>query len=150
MSRLARHILTMRRDDWVALFVAVMTVTVFGSLLLGSAFAQDMPGHIQGHAKYHDVYKDWKQPGTGYSCCDARIVFKSGEFVGHCYPTPHRLVDGHWQAKLSPEDGGEWINVPEHLILHEKNPDPSGVTGHLCWNHYTHEVLCDRPPTGAL
>ena len=123
-----------------------------GSVLAGALTAHFVRAqdHIQGHALYHDVYRTWKQPGTGYSCCDARIVYPGGDFVGHCYPTPHRLVNGHWEAKLAPEDGGAWISVPDHLIIHERNPDPSGITGHLCYNHYTREVLCDRPPVGAF
>src|SRR5438445_13890043 len=33
--------------------------------------AQD-GGHGQGHAENHNMYKDWKRPDVGGSCCNAR------------------------------------------------------------------------------
>jgi hypothetical protein len=115
--------------------------------LIGLARAQD---HIQGHAKYHMDYMSWKQPGSEVSCCNARVVFPGGGFMGDCYPTEFKLDGkGHWLALLAKEDGDGWVPVPDAKVIHEKNPDPSGVTGHLCWSPYA-GVLCAVPPTGAL
>jgi hypothetical protein len=110
------------------------------------AYAQD---HTQGHMRYHAQYMFWKQPGSEASCCNARVTYPNGTYTGDCFPTPFRLIGGHWQALKAPEDGGEWVDVPDAKIIREHNPDPSGVTGHLCWSQYA-GVLCAVPPTGAL
>ena len=136
----------MGRDDWIALLVAVMTFGGFVLVLGSAAWGQD---HTEGHAKFHAQYMLWKQPGSEASCCNARVVYPNGAMTGDCYPTPFKLIGGHWQALRAKEDGGGWIDVPDAKIIHQKNPDPSGVTGHLCISQYA-GVLCAVPPTGAL
>lgn len=140
-------------------------MVVFGLFLLSAAAgAQD--GHVHGHAQYHESYRTWCQPGKGPnclprdSCCDAREVKHADgrrSVDGHCYPTefrPNPSGRTDWIARLSPEDveqwGVEWLELPDHKRVRETNPDPSGVTGHLCTNWQTKEILCSVPPTGAL
>ena len=106
--------------------------------------------HDLGHAMYHDTYMTWMQPDAPtVSCCRARVVGPNGTMTGDCRPTAFRVVgEGkatHWQAQL---DNGSWIDIPDSKLIHEKNPDPSGVTGHLC--EQNHIVFCARPPNGTL
>ena len=103
--------------------------------------------HDAGHARHHDFYKDWLRPDTGTSCCNMRERTEGGGMIGDCRPTAFRLrKDGHWEAVL--DDGMTWLAIPDDKIIREKNPDPSGVDGHLCENAGV--VYCAVPPTGAL
>src|SRR5438034_4385356 len=78
-----------------------------------SAAAQDRPsrdhsgqstidgqwGH--GHAENHDWYKDLRQPGTGYSCCNGTFNGVDGD----CRPTrAYQTEDGAWRALVD----GRW------------------------------------------
>lgn len=106
--------------------------------------AQD---HDTSHAKFHDFYRDWLRPDTGTSCCNMRQSTPDGDMTGDCRVTRFQVgKDGHWQALL--DDGKTWISVPDDKVIREKNPDPSGVDGHLCEN--VGVVYCAVPPTGAL
>lgn len=155
----------MKRVPFDVLLVALLTLVgvLFGWMT--AARAQD--GHVHGHAQYHEAYKNWCQPGFPdcdkvHSCCDARMVEwnaegKATKVAGHCYPTefrpnPNRKTD--WIARLAPEDvpifGVEWIEVPDHRVTRERNPDQTGQAGHLCTNYYTKDILCAVPPTGSM
>lgn len=136
------------RGPGVGLLVGIMVLAGLGLFLLCATWARAQ-SHTEGHAKYHPYYMFWKQPGSEASCCNARVTYPNGTYTGDCFPTPFRLIGGHWQALKAPEDGGEWVDVPDAKVIHEHNPDPSGVTGHLCWSQYA-GVLCAVPPTGAL
>jgi hypothetical protein len=37
-----------------------------------------------GHAEYHEMYKDWVQPDVGGSCCNAQ---SADDPAGDCRPT---------------------------------------------------------------
>jgi hypothetical protein len=124
-----------------------------------AVYAQDMPdmdSHTAGHAKYHDFYQHWMQPGSSISCCNARVTYPGGGFVGDCYPTTAELrpsadpsIKGEvWWALRAPEDGGGWIEIPDSKIIREHNPDPTGQDAHLCYSYGT--VLCFVPPSGSM
>ena len=67
-------------------------------------------GH--GHAENHDWYKDLKQPGTGYSCCNG--TFNGVE--GDCRPTrAYQTEDGAWRALVD----GRWQLVPPRAVLQQ-------------------------------
>ena len=99
---------------------------VFASVM---ALAQDghSPGeaagrHGQGHAENHDWYKQLKQPGTGFSCCNGT----TNGVEGDCRPTRAYLNDdGNWYALLD----GRWIPVPPRVVLKQLAPDGSS---HIC------------------
>lgn len=117
---------------------------------VGRATAQD--GHDAGHALYHEkAYSHWMQPGGSVSCCHAKVHGPNG-ITGDCRPTAAQLVNGHWRAELDPEEkpGPEkdgWVTIPDQRVIHEINPDPSGVSAHLCYNYGT--VYCFVPPFGG-
>lgn len=63
--------------------------------------------HYDGHAQYHDWYKNLKTP-QGYSCCNGN------EHGGDCRPAQARSrSDGQWEAFY----GGRWQPVPAERIL---------------------------------
>lgn len=150
MKNLIRHLV-------LILSVYSLTLLAIG-VALGlcvRAKAQDVPakGHVHGHALHHDeAYRHWQQPGSGLSCCNAREVGPDGTVRGDCYPTTFVLTPRGWRARLAAEDGaGEgdgWVTVPDSRIIREKNPDPSGTAGHLCYAFGA--VLCAVPPAGTL
>jgi hypothetical protein len=76
----------------------------------------------QGHAENHDWYKDLKQPGTGYSCCNGRTATSEGD----CRPTrAYQNDDGMWYALLN----GRWVPVPPRVVLQQLAPDGRS---HIC------------------
>lgn len=77
-------------------------------LVVGSARAQH-----PGHAENHDWYRDLKQPGTGYSCCNGPINGVEGD----CRPT--RAYIG----------GAEPVLVPPRVVLKQLAPDGNS---HIC------------------
>jgi hypothetical protein len=91
------------------------------------ATAQDMPdgtpidGHWgHGHAENHDWYKNLKQPGTGYSCCNGDSTH------GDCRPTrAYKTGDGTWRALVD----GHWQPVPPSVVLKMLAPDGNS---HVC------------------
>ena len=97
-------------------------------LLAQSVAAQDhqhspMGRHGQGHAENHDWYQLLKQPGTGYSCCNA-LTDKNPN--GDCRPTRAYLHDdGTWRAMVD----GRWIPVPPRVVLKDLAPDGRS---HIC------------------
>jgi hypothetical protein len=100
---------------------------VIGALLClvgAPAFAQD-GHHGQGHAQNHDWYKELKQPGTTYSCCNARTVEDPN---GDCRPTrAYQTDDGNWRALIN----GKWVPVPPKAVLQTLAPDGKS---HICAN----------------
>lgn len=78
--------------------------------------------HGQGHAENHDWYKDLKQPGTGYSCCNGT----TNGIDGDCRPTRAYLTDdGQWRALVD----GQWVLVPPSRVLKQLAPDGRS---HIC------------------
>ena len=78
--------------------------------------------HGQGHAENHDWYKELKQPGTGYSCCNGTV----NGIEGDCRPTRAYLQDdGSWRALID----GRWVVVPPRVVLKQLAPDGSS---HIC------------------
>ena len=115
-----------------------MRLSVLFSVMLGAACiagvaarAQDAHHHAQGqndgqygqgHAENHDWYKELKQPGTGYSCCNRRTATSEGD----CRPTRAYLNDdGMWYALLN----GRWVPVPPRVVLKQLAPDGRS---HIC------------------
>jgi hypothetical protein len=80
-------------------------------------------GHYgQGHAVNHDWYKELKQPGTGYSCCNGTTDGREGD----CRPTRAYLTEeGTWKALVD----GEWVPVPPRVVLKQLAPDGNS---HIC------------------
>lgn len=65
---------------------------------------------VSGYAVAHDIYTDWKQPGTGISCC-------GGE---DCHPTrAWQDLDGGWHSKEYMDGQSP---IPTTVIL-PKQPD---------------------------
>jgi len=78
--------------------------------------------HGQGHAENHDWYKELKQPGTGYSCCNGT----ANGIEGDCRPTRAYLQDdGTWRALID----GRWVQVPPRVVLKQLAPDGNS---HIC------------------
>src|SRR5687768_17423202 len=103
---------------WCLYFVGII-FAVPGGLLLAllwafGALAQS-GAHGDGHAQQHDWYKELKQPGTGYSCCDNQPV------------RAFQDAAGVWQALID----GRWMPVPPRVVL-----DPwlikDGMHSHIC------------------
>lgn len=69
-----------------------------------------------GTARGHDIYTDWKIPGSDVSCCSE----------SDCRPvTAEFRDDGFWWAKVD----GVWVQVPADKVL------PPG-TSHDGRSHY--------------
>jgi hypothetical protein len=78
--------------------------------------------HGNGHAEHHDWYKELKQPGTGYSCCNGSV----NGIEGDCRPTRAYLQDdGTWKAMID----GRWTPVPPRVVLKSLAPDGNS---HIC------------------
>ncbi len=101
--------------------VALSLVAMIAAAAAVQTFAQD--GHRnQGHAENHDWYKDLKQPGTGYSCCNGTTDGHEGD----CRPTRAYLTDdGTWKALVD----GKWVPVPPRVVLKQLAPDGNS---HIC------------------
>src|SRR5215831_4720405 len=109
----------------------VLSLSLATLLALASpAIAQDRhsDGHTgdgqwgSGHAENHDWYKDLKQPGNGYSCCNGT----HNGIDGDCRPTrAYQTDDGTWRALIN----GRWTPVPPRVVLHQLAPDGHS---HIC------------------
>ena len=78
--------------------------------------------HGEGHAEGHDWYKELKQPGTGYSCCNGTTDGREGD----CRPTRAYLTEeGVWKALID----GQWVQVPPRVVLKQLAPDGNS---HIC------------------
>lgn len=142
----------MRRDHHLAVLAIFALIVGCGV----KAFGQDHHEHRQeGHALHHDVYKEWRIPGTASSCCNEKKILPSGETTGDCYPTRARLAPSAdasikglvWWAE---RDSGGWVEIPDGSIVREANPDQSGEAGHLCESQVDGHVLCFRAPNTGI
>jgi hypothetical protein len=102
---------------------AIATVAAVGVRAQDPSGGLRAEGHYgHGHAENHDWYKELKQPGTGYSCCNGRANSADGD----CRPTRAYLNDdGMWYALLN----GRWVPVPPRVVLKQLAPDGSS---HIC------------------
>lgn len=116
---------------------AIFAVVLFAmaAMSAGAAMAQQ-PHH---HEFHRDFYRHWKQPGTGVSCCDARMT-RDDQEVGDCEPTRAEIRAGAWWAWLRQES--RWVEIPDARIIRERSPNVTDA--HLCWNYG--RVLCFVPP----
>ena len=109
--------------------VAVSFVTLLVCAAVGLRVHAQVPAddrglghHGQGHAQNHDWYKELKQPGTGYSCCNGTVNGVEGD----CRPTRAYLQDdGTWRALVD----GQWVVVPPRVVLKQLAPDGNS---HIC------------------
>jgi hypothetical protein len=110
----------------------VVSLSVAASLAIAlPATAQDIHQHDTsnidgtrniGHAENHDWYKDLKQPGTGYSCCNGT----ANGVEGDCRPTrAFQTEEGTWKAMIN----GRWMPVPPRVVLQKLAPDGNS---HIC------------------
>ena len=82
----------------------------------------DRSWHGQGHTENHDWYKELKQPGTGFDCCNGTVNGVEGD----CRPTRAYLNDdGMWYAMID----GRWVPVPPRVVLQQLAPDGRS---HIC------------------
>jgi|SRR5690349_10082973 hypothetical protein len=112
--------------------VVSLSIAVSAALAL-TANAQDISSHRHGntdfdgtrnvgHAENHDWYKDLKQPGTGYSCCNGT----TNGVEGDCRPTrAFQTEEGTWKAMIN----GRWMPVPPRVVLQKLAPDGHS---HIC------------------
>lgn len=110
-----------------------VAATLAFALAAHGAAAQDMSSnhHDQdsidgqwghGHAENHDWYRNLRQPGTGYSCCNGTADGREGD----CRPTRAYLSEeGTWQALVD----GRWQPVPPSVVLKQLAPDGNS---HIC------------------
>jgi hypothetical protein len=117
----------LRTRSVVVSFVILVCVAV-GLRVQGPAYAQvpaddrELGQHGQGHAENHDWYKELKQPGTGYSCCNGTV----NGIEGDCRPTRAFLTEeGTWKALID----GHWVIVPPRVVLKQLAPDGNS---HIC------------------
>ena len=101
--------------------VVVLFVT-FLCAAVGLRVAAQTGQHGDGHAEGHDWYKELKQPGTGFSCCNGT----TNGIEGDCRPTRAYLNDdGTWRALID----GQWVYVPPRVVLKQMAPDGRS---HVC------------------
>ncbi len=106
----------------VPIFVtaSIVASVAFGAVAQDHSAVDGQWGH--GHAENHDWYKDLKQPGTGYSCCNGSFNGVDGD----CRPTRAYLQeDGTWRALVD----GRWQPVPPRVVLQRLAPDGNS---HIC------------------
>lgn len=105
-----------------------LAILVLGiMLIMGLAIAAraQSGSHGDGHAERHDWYRDLKQPGTGWSCCNGTTAGREGD----CRPTRAELRDGQWWALID----GQWRPVPWTVVLDPSlNREP--IYAHICAN----------------
>jgi hypothetical protein len=130
-----------KKIEGLVLGVLLGALIVMALGMFDPAKAQD---HV-GHAEFHDVYKEWTQPGTSVGCCNAKYDDTGKNIGGDCYPTEAWVINGTWYAF---RDDGDVIAIPDDRIVRQINPDQTGSRAHLCFNYG--KVLCFAPPTGAM
>ena len=57
-----------------------------------------------------------------------------------CAPTKAHLTYDGWTV---PDEHGNWVHVPENVIIYTKNPIGDAV---VCWNWNTEQIRCFVPP----
>jgi hypothetical protein len=120
---------------WAALMLAMIAL---GLVALGYGIAKAQSPHH--HPLHRDFYRNWLQPGTNKSCCNARVM-AWGQEIGDCEPTQAEVRNGDWYAwnRLT----GSWLRIPDSRILRE--PNPNIFDAHLCWTKES-GVICFVPP----
>lgn len=87
------------------LALAILGAAIITAGLLVSGMSRGQTGqHGDGHTAGHDAYKEWKQPGTGASCCNDADCRPTRAYMGD---------DGLWRAW----DGHRWLTVPADKVL---------------------------------
>ncbi len=103
---------------------AIVLALLLAALLPGwcaQGFGQDGQRGV-GHPENHDWYKELRQPGTGYSCCNG----SSDGIDGDCRPTrAYQGEDGAWRAMIN----GKMERVPPAVVLKSLAPDGNS---HIC------------------
>ena len=100
----------------------VALVSALACMTIGTRVSAQDGHHGRGHAENHDWYKELKQPGTGYSCCNGT----SNGVEGDCRPTrAFQEDDGTWRALIN----GRWVTVPPRVVLKQLAPDGNS---HIC------------------
>lgn len=136
------------RIQRVDILLALACISAFACVAL---VAKHTRAQEQPHHHLHDFYKEWKQPGTMNSCCNAR--WQDGKEVGDCEETElfelRRDQDGmtRWYAYVPMIQ--RVIEVPDAKIVREKNPDQTGTRGHVCYSR-SNGLLCAVPPAGVM
>ena len=113
-----------RARSVVVSFVTLLVCAAVGLRVHAQISADDRGTgqHGQGHAENHDWYKELKQPGTGYSCCNGTVNGVEGD----CRPTRAYIQDdGTWRALID----GRWVVVPPRVVLKQLAPDGNS---HIC------------------
>jgi len=113
-----------RARSVVVSFVIVLVCAAVGLRVHAQVSADDRGTgqHGQDHAENHDWYKELKQPGTGYSCCNGTV----NGIEGDCRPTRAYIQDdGTWRALID----GRWVVVPPRVVLKQLAPDGNS---HIC------------------
>jgi hypothetical protein len=96
------------------------------ALIVTPAIAQSIDDHATGH----DIYKDWKRPGGGMSCC-------SGKDCG-----PWSIED------VSPAQNGFWIHSLEKFVpMKHVLPSPDGQY-HVCCRRSAPDLPCEKNEDG--
>lgn len=110
-------------DHWALPVIGVISAFAMIILLgfLQHAKAQDGDRNYR-HLENHDWYRDLRQPGTGYSCCNGTANGVDGD----CRQT-RAYLDGYgqWHAIVN----GVWRAVPIRTILKDMAPDGNS---HVC------------------
>lgn len=125
-----RPVRKLARDILVAAAASAGILIAFGMFLgylfwAGTARAQALGDHGNGHREMHSDYKDWRTP-TGYSCCDDH----------DCRPT--RVCEPTFGG-LGVIADGRCILVRPHSLI--KVPSPDGRT-HVCMTPGAIEPRC--------
>ena len=105
-------------------FVTLLVCAAVGLRVHAQVSSDDrgLGHHGLGHAENHDWYKELKQPGTGYSCCNGTVNGVEGD----CRPTRAYIQDdGTWRALVD----GQWVVVPPRVVLKQLAPDGNS---HIC------------------
>ena len=113
-----------RTRSVVVSFVTLLVCAAVGLRVHAQVSADDrgIGEHGHGHAENHDWYKELKQPGTGYSCCNGTV----NGIEGDCRPTRAYIQDdGTWRALID----GRWVVVPPRVVLKQLAPDGNS---HIC------------------
>lgn len=106
-------------------YIALYTAGV----VLGAAYALAAPPPNADPA-LAPWFRSLRHPVTDASCCD----------VSDCRPTTSRFTEKNGVRILqatTPE--GEWIDVPEEMIVRPKEPNPTGT-----------DVMCYLPSRGVM
>ena len=123
------------------IIIATALLGLAGILILAPTNARSQ----DHHPLHREFYQEWKQPGSGASCCNARIVIQSNSGpieLGDCEPVAAEIRNGQWYGWLRQES--RWVEIPDSQIIRERNPEQGGPNGHLCYAHG--RVVCFVPP----